>query len=129
MTDFRKQFEYRKPKEGTWQLTGWDKNAQGYFYLNLMDVIAISSIHEIKGKPQYHVSFSHAGQRIPQGWMEALLRQWDIANWEEDNHAPNGRVRNFWKPFDPEVKECACKIIEEPHEEEGGYVWREDKQI
>lgn len=123
--DFRGIFVYPQPKSGTWTLRGWDETSKGFRWENAMNVIAISSIHEIDGKPQYHVSFSDRGVRIAQGWMEALLKQWQIEDFEEDNHVPNGQVRNYWKPFDPELKECQCKQTEVPHEEEGGYVWRE----
>lgn len=125
--DFRKLFKYLTPKDGTWKLVTWTDYACGFLWENSMGARAISSIHEIDGKPQYHVSFSHQGQRINHGWMEPLLKQWNIESFEEDNHVPNGKVRNFWKSFDPEQKQCRCKDIEEPHEEVGGYVWREDK--
>lgn len=126
--DFRNTLRYLTPADGTWSCRGWDGRASGFKWENSMGVIAISSIHLIDGKPQYHVSFSHAGWRIPFQWMEALLRQWRAESFEEDNHVPNGQVRNFWKPFDPEAKECRCKDEEPPHEEVGGYVWREIKE-
>lgn len=116
-----------KPKSGSWKILGWEPYGQGFKYQNVMGVIAISSIHLIDGKPQWHVSFSHQGQRIPQGWMESLLSQWGLQGWDEDNHVPNGKVRNYWKPVqktDPQV--CPCKANEEPHLEEGGYIWRPD---
>lgn len=121
--------EYRKPKDGTWTLIGWEPNAEGFKYENSMGATAVSSVHEIEGKPQWHVSFSHRGERIPQGWMEALLRQWGLEGWDEDNHVPNGRVRNYWRPVstaDPLV--CPCKANEEPFEEHGGYIWRLDSK-
>lgn len=117
-----------KPKEGTWFLVGYVPQANGFRYENSMGVIAISSIHEVSGEPQYHVSFSHRGQRIDQDWMAPLLKQWGIEDFEEDNHVPNGKVRNFWKPVAGPVIECPCKAVEEPHVEKGGYVWREDRE-
>lgn len=118
-----------KPREGSWDLKGWDKSFVGFKYENLFGVIAISSVHLIEGKPQWHVSFSQAGRRIHAGFMEALLRQWGCEGWDEDNHTPGGSVRHFWKPVeksDPQV--CPCKANEAPHEEDGGYIWRPDSQ-
>ena len=119
----------RRPKSGTWSEKGWVEVANGLMFENAMGVRAISAVQMVDGKPQWQVSFSHMGARIPSGWMEALLKQWDIEEFDEDNHVPNGKVRNYWKPFDsltPTV--CPCKDKEPPTEEEGGYVWRPDSQ-
>jgi hypothetical protein len=96
---------------------------------NSLGIIALSSIHVIDGKEQYHLSFSDQGERLPAGVMEAILRQWGALAFEEDNHVPNGKVRNFWWIVGRDLPQiCPCKNEEEPHEEEGGYVWREDKR-
>lgn len=129
MDDFRGVFQYREPFEGSWRPRGWHAHAKGFMWENCFGVRAISSISLVYGKPQYHVSFSDNGKRIGITFMEAVLKQWRITDFEEDNHVPNGKVRNYWKPFDPEAKECRCKETEPPHEETGGYVWREAKHV
>ena len=81
--------------------------------------------------PEYHLSISRqtpAGpRRCTSEMARIVLRQFGLEGAEEDNHVPNGVVRNFWRPVaDPLVGlECECKD-EEPAivEDKGDFVWR-----
>lgn len=119
------EVELQKPKEGTW-IEVKTRAPDCKVYQNSMGVLAMSSAHFFDGKWNLHVSFSHMGKRIDAMWMDALLRQWDIADWEEDNHVPNGQVRNYWHILNSENQICPCKENEEPHIETGGYEWRQE---
>ena len=47
--------------------------------------------------PVYHVSVSMFGQRCSSADATWVLGQFDLTDAKEDNHVPNGRVRNFWR--------------------------------
>jgi hypothetical protein len=83
--------------------------------------------------PEYHISISRCAlglegpQRCTSGEAKWVLREFELEGAEEDNHVPNGKVRNFWRPVAEGLvgKECECKA-EEPviREDKGDYVWR-----
>lgn len=78
--------------------------------------------------PEYHISISVEGKARCPGWMAVeVLRQFGLEGAEEDNHVPNGIVRNFWRPVADRFVglECACKS-EEPAIvcDRGDFVWR-----
>lgn len=81
---------------------------------------------------EYHLSISkqHYGQGIQRcNSAEAkwVLDQFGLDGAEEDNHVPNGKVRNFWRPVADRFVglECECKA-EEPAivEDKGDFIWR-----
>lgn len=82
--------------------------------------------------PEYHVSVSMtapSGQPARCTSADAIwmLGQFDLLDAEEDNHVPNGKVRNFWRPVADRLVglECACKADEPAmREDKGDYVWR-----
>lgn len=120
-----------KPKEGSWRKADFGSlpgSEQCEWYTNPFGVVACSTVEIVNGRLEYHVSFSVNGDRVPQGFMEALIRQWGLESFEEDNHVPNGKVRNFWHKVEGRQEACPCKENEKPTEEVGGYVWREDKE-
>jgi hypothetical protein len=83
--------------------------------------------------PEYHLSMSRRAlgldgpQRCTSGEAKWVLREFGLEGAEEDNHVPNGKVRNFWRPVAEGLvgKECECKT-EEPviREDKGDFVWR-----
>lgn len=81
----------------------------------------------IEKGPEYHVSVSRDGQRCSGSdalWVQAEFGMLDA---EEDNHVPNGRVRNFWRPVADRLigLECPCKAGEPTmKEDKGDYIWR-----
>ena len=113
-----------KPKTGEWENLGYIKEYESYLFVSPYGIRVMSSVHLIEGKRQYHISISDNGERIAASLIPQILTHFDAQNWEEDNHSPFGKVRNFWKKIDEEDKECECKAIEKPHSE-GDYTWRD----
>lgn len=81
--------------------------------------------------PEFHVSIStwRGGTTARCSSADALwvLGQFDLLDAEEDNHVPNGMVRNFWRPVADKLVgiECACKDAEPAmREDKGDYIWR-----
>ena len=83
--------------------------------------------------PEYHLSMSkYHGSMAPVGrttTAEALwvLAQFDLLDATEDNHVPNGKVRNYWRPVADHLSgyECPCQDDEPAmREDKGDYVWR-----
>lgn len=84
-------------------------------------------------RPEYHVSISglkygaSKNYRCSDSRARWILKQFGLDGWFEDNHVPDGLVRNYWRPVaEPKVGEiCAC-VEHEPamREMQGDYVWR-----
>ena len=78
---------------------------------------------------EYHLSISKQTRAKADRCSAAealwVLHQFGLAGAEEDNHVPNGMVRNFWRPVADALVglECACKEAEQAVVE-GDYVWR-----
>lgn len=77
--------------------------------------------------PAYHVSVSAFGERCSLADALWMLGQFDLTDALEDNHVPNGKVRNFWRYVADNLSgiHCGC-VDEEPaiREDKGDYVWR-----
>lgn len=77
--------------------------------------------------PEYHLSISMNGQRCSSAESAFALNAFDLNDAKEDNHVPNDKVRNYWRPVADNLSgyECPCKD-EEPAmvEDKGDYVWR-----
>lgn len=81
--------------------------------------------------PEYHVSISSwdasGTKRCTSADAIWVLVQFDLIDAEEDNHVPNGLVRNFWRPVADKLVgiECGCKDAEPAvREDKGDYIWR-----
>lgn len=84
--------------------------------------------------PEYHISVSRAvytpkfhAARIDTNAAKWVLAEFGLDGAEEDNHVPNGVVRNFWRPVASGLvgKECRCKAEEVVvKENKGDFVWR-----
>jgi len=84
--------------------------------------------------PEYHISASRAvyvpkfhAVRIDTNTAKWVLAEFGLDGAEEDNHVPNGVVRNFWRPVASGLigKECRCKAEEVViKENKGDFVWR-----
>jgi len=102
---------------------------------NLLSVISAVEVANdgdgIDKGPEYHISISKSGangtERCTSADVLWVLAQFELDGAEEDNHVPNGKVRNFWRPVADRLVglECACKD-QEPvmREEKGDFVWR-----
>lgn len=132
-----------RPKGGEWTEVNADarKYTMGFparAYLHRDGLFVISAIEVAKDADgiergfEYHVSISRPvrpGQtsRCTSNEAKWVLRQFGLDGAEEDNHVPNGKVRNFWRAVGAPLigLECACKD-DEPAiaEDKGDYVWR-----
>lgn len=69
--------------------------------------------------PEYHLSVSKQTldlkpERCSVEEGTFVLKAFGLDGWEEDNHVPNGKVRNFWRAVAENMvgRECACKATE-----------------
>jgi hypothetical protein len=84
-------------------------------------------------RPEYHLSVSglkHLAalpHRVCESTARWALKQFGFDGFTEDNHAPHGLVRNYWRPVADQFagQVCAC-VKDEPtiKEMQGDYVWR-----
>ena len=105
------------------------------------DVTVLSAVEVAKDKdgssngPEYHLSMSRASwpdgiykpARVDTNMAKWVLAEFGLDGAEEDNHVPNGVVRNFWRPVAETLigKECPCKAEEVViRESKGDFVWR-----
>jgi len=95
----------------------------------------ISSVERISDAlcdgPEYHLSISRntpAGPaRVDSNDARWVIDCFKFDGAREDNHVPNGRVRNFWRPVagDWVGQRCRCEDEEAAIvEDRGDYVWR-----
>lgn len=77
--------------------------------------------------PAYHLSVSKFGARCTSAEAQWMLGQFDLSDALEDNHVPNGKVRNFWRYVADHLSghECPC-VRDEPamREDKGDFIWR-----
>lgn len=108
----------------------WQFVEMGLCVISALEVPATEPGAEDLG-PQYHLSISkrgpHGAARCTSQEAKWVLRQFDLEDAEEDNHVPNGVVRNFWRPVADRLAgyQCPCKDREPAmKEDKGDYVWR-----
>ena len=104
-----------------------------YWFFPDRDLIVMSSVevahdeNDIDKGPSYHVSVSKRTGRCTSNEAKFVVQAFGMEDSDEDNHVPNGVVRNFWMPVADKFKGhvCPCKD-EEPtiKEDKGDYVWR-----
>lgn len=104
-------------------------------HLQVISAVEVANDQIPPKGPEYHISISRLDETLrPYRCTSAeatwVLRQFNLDGAEEDNHVPDGVVRNFWRPVaEPLVGlECVCKA-EEPAivEDKGDFVWRPTK--
>lgn len=110
----------------------------GRWYHRRTSIQVVSAIEVVREegreqRPEYHISISHADMRtgvvsrVNSNDARAILAMFDVSGWLEDNHAPSGKARNFWRPIaEPAVGvPCVC-VDDEPAivEDKGDYIWR-----
>lgn len=77
--------------------------------------------------PAYHISISRFGERCAAADAVWAIAQFGLADAQEDNHVPDGKVRNFWRYVADNLSGYACACVDvEPaiREDRGDYVWR-----
>lgn len=103
----------------------WQHLNSGIFVISAVEV---ASDDDIDKGPEYHISISKPGRRrCTSQEAKWVLRQFGLEEAEEDNHVPNGFVRNFWRPVADRLVglECKCKADEPAiREDKGDFVWR-----
>jgi hypothetical protein len=118
------------PKLEAWVTYGYEGEAwQHKSGLSVISAVEVAADEGgISKGPEYHISVSVMGQRRATSAEAAwVLHQFDAEGAEEDNHVPNGIVRNFWRPVAEGLIgiECACKADEPAiKEDKGDYIWR-----
>lgn len=130
-----------RPKGPGWSELPCDKRLTvGYpgrtFYhqkscLAVISAVEVADDGKIDKGPEYHISISKqtvlGPSRCDSNEAKWVLREFSLDGAEEDNHVPNGVVRNFWRPVAHALvgMECECKA-EEPAivEDKGDFVWR-----
>ncbi|MBG0879401.1 hypothetical protein H0X90_21665 [Burkholderia sp. 9775_39] len=133
----------RRPKADGWKFMGpaspettlgfegecWFHRASHLFVISAVEVAAPEG--GVSKGPEYHISISlqtlEGTARCTSANAMFVLSAFDLLEAEEDNHVPNGLVRNFWRPIADNLVglECACKA-DEPAivEDKGDFVWR-----
>jgi hypothetical protein len=99
--------------------------------LAVISAVEVADDGKIDKGPEYHVSISKqtvlGTSRCDSNEAKWVLEEFGLDGAEEDNHVPNGVVRNFWRPVANRFVglECDCKA-EEPAivEDKGDFVWR-----
>lgn len=103
----------------------WSHQATGIFTISAVEVA--KELGQPDLGPEYHLSVSNGGQRCSSADALWALSEFGLLDAKEDNHVPNGRVRNFWRPVADNLSgyECPC-VDEEPaiKEDKGDFVWR-----
>jgi hypothetical protein len=132
-----------RPKGEGWKEITFDKRAtlgypaRAFFHakssLAVISAVEVADDGKIEKGPEYHISISKQNSlilgplRCDSNEAKWVLDQFGLDGAEEDNHVPNGMVRNFWRPVANGLVglECDCKA-EEPaiREDKGDFVWR-----
>lgn len=95
-------------------------------------VVVVEDQHGGPAGPHYHVSVCRLGEgfrpeRCDSNDARWVLEQFAMDGAEEDNHVPNGKARNFWRPVAQKDigRECPCKASEPAIvENKGDFIWR-----
>lgn len=113
-----------------WLTLGYHSEAWQHIESGLCVITAVEVANDNDGidrGPEYHISVSRRVERCSSADALWVRSEFGMLDAEEDNHVPNGKVRNFLKPVADKFigMECACKD-EEPviREDKGDYIWR-----
>lgn len=110
--------DVRAAMRSPFPVTAWEHPALRLFVMSAVEVA--TDTDKVSRGPEYHISISKQLQRgIPTRCSkeegEFVLRVFGgLDGWEEDNHVPNGQVRNYWRAVaEPMIgRGCACKETE-----------------
>lgn len=104
----------------------WAHDANGLSVISALEV-ASENVGVAPLGPAYHISVSAFGQRCSTADALWVLGQFDLVDALEDNHVPNGKVRNFWRYVADNLAGVQCPCVDEEAamiEDKGDYVWR-----
>lgn len=122
---------FQMPRPPGWVSLGFDAEAWRHPASGLAVISAVEVAKDADGidrGPEYHISISKNGARCTSQEALVVLEHFGLDGAEEDNHVPNGQVRNFWRPVADRFVglQCACKDSEPAVvEDKGDYVWRD----
>ena len=103
----------------------WEHARSGLFCMSAVEVASEPGKPELG--PEYHLSISRMGERCSSAEALFAMAAFDLLDAKEDNHVPNGKVRNFWRPVADNLSGYECPCVEtEPtiREDKGDFVWR-----
>lgn len=111
--------DVRRVLRSAYPVVQWFHVGKGLGVLSAVEVASDGPGMPDKG-PEYHVSISKpipgsiGIDRCSADEAKWVLEQFGLDGAEEDNHVPNGKVRNFWRPVaEPLIGlDCACKETE-----------------
>lgn len=121
-----------------WRFDGWTNTGLGMAMVwmhRTRELVVLSAVEKAEPDPgeldvgaEYHVSVSRGGgRRCTSNDAREVLRMFSADDATEDNHVPNGKVRNFWMPVAEKYRGYECPCVEhEPAmlEDRGDYLWR-----
>jgi hypothetical protein len=131
MSDF---IEPKKPTAGNWErisdMPPRNGMISGWRFLSPLGLRVISAVEIVDGpdgslRPEYHISISDNGERIPASLVETVLTMFGAKGWNEDNHVHGGKARHFWCPVGKPPEVCPCQENEKPTVE-GDYITRDE---
>lgn len=107
--------DQRAALRSVFPVTVWEHSTLRLFVMSAVEVA--TDTDGIYRRLEYHISISKqlcrgVPSRCSQGEAQWVLRAFGgLDGWEEDNHVPNGQVRNFWRAVAENMvgRECACK--------------------
>lgn len=130
----------KRPKGAGWEFLWPYPESQNFGYggevwfypeqrlLVISCVEVTNDLDDVALGPQYHISASkQPHQRCTRNEARFVQKAFGMLDADEDNHVPNGIVRNFWMPVADKYKGhvCPCKDTETAFKEnKGDYVWR-----
>lgn len=129
----------RAPRGKGWRCTGlsprfFNNGFEAYAWEHTEENFYVISAVEVPNRdrgPEYHISVSKqtrfGADRCTRNEAKFVRKAFGMEDAEEDNHVPNGVVRNFWLPVNQSLigSECPCKDTEQAfRENKGDYVWR-----
>lgn len=109
--------DIRRQLRSGYPVTQWWYAPLRLFVMSAVEVAADTD--GILRGPEYHISMSKQTaalrpQRCSAEEGAFVLKAFGLDGWEEDNHVPDGNVRNFWRAVAENMvgRECACKATE-----------------
>lgn len=121
------------PRFAPYAIEKYYNRGQELQVITAIEVVLPDSEIVLEGRPEYHVSVSGLKwmadriYRVSDSRARWAMKQFGYADFTEDNHVPDGLVRNFWRPIDQRYVGEICKCVErEPaiRTMKGDYVWR-----
>lgn len=101
--------------------------------ITAIEVVQPDSDLGLVPRPEYHVSvtglkyLAEAPYRVSDSRGRYAMKLFGFEGYTEDNHVPDGKARNYWRPVDDKMAGEICRCVErEPavREMKGDYVWR-----